>query len=528
MAASSQFSYPVGAVFVFNLVVGTGSLSMPNAFGSAGYLLGIIVICVIYFISYVSVTFMTESLAVANAVVSRAKTVPRNTGDQLLLFNEAGSDTDYSTVRGRRRLENEDVPLLPNEDPDDYHSPSTGIDSMSVSGSYLRRENILVSDEDKMSELSSQIESAFEIKQKFEMGELCKLFAGSQLWTIFFYICISIYLYGDLAIYAAAVPKSVRDVICSNLSGYDTMSNSDPCWPDSASITRINVYRCILAVFISTFGIFAFFEVSKTMVLQICTGLIRWTSFLMMVILAIMQIAKGEGVAQPPTAVKFDGLFGLFGVLIYSFMCHHSVPTLIMPLKEKRYAKEMLLVDYTLALFFYLINSVVAVFAFKDLEDLYSENFVSINIPNGCKYFIGLFPALVLCTSFPIIAVVLRNNLKALFRQLLGRPAFPFLIDRIVFPSACLVVPLIVAMITDDVTSLMKVTGGLSGGFIEFFFPALIVYFARQKVQQLQEGNSSFQVPKYVKSYFQSVWFVYMVFAWTAICLIMTIVGFFY
>ena len=199
-----------------------------------------------------------------------------------------------------------------------------------------------------------------------------------------------------------------------------------------------------------------------------------------------------------------------------------------MPLKEKRYAKEMLLVDYTLALFFYLVNSVVAVFAFKHLEDLYSENFVSINIPNGCKYFIGLFPALVLCTSFPIIAVVLRNNLKALFRQLLGRPAFPFLIDRIVFPSACLVVPLIVAMITDDVTSLMKVTGGLSGGFIEFFFPALIVYFARQKVQQLQEGNGSFQVPKYVKSYFQSVWFVYMVFAWTAICLIMTIVGFFY
>ena len=72
--------------------------------------------------------------------------------DSFLFFHQ-----DYSTVRGRRRLENEDVPLLPNEDPDDYHSPSTGIDSMSVSGSYLRRENILVSDEDKMSELSSQI-----------------------------------------------------------------------------------------------------------------------------------------------------------------------------------------------------------------------------------------------------------------------------------------------------------------------------------------------------------------------------------
>jgi hypothetical protein len=27
-----------------------------------------------------------------------------------------------------------------------------------------------------------------------------------------FYICLAIYLYGDLAIYAAAVPKSLRDV----------------------------------------------------------------------------------------------------------------------------------------------------------------------------------------------------------------------------------------------------------------------------------------------------------------------------
>ena len=30
-----------------------------------------------------------------------------------------------------------------------------------------------------------------------------------------FYICLVIYLYGDLAIYGAAVAKSVRDVACN-------------------------------------------------------------------------------------------------------------------------------------------------------------------------------------------------------------------------------------------------------------------------------------------------------------------------
>jgi len=31
--------------------------------------------------------------------------------------------------------------------------------------------------------------------------------------VVIFYICIVVYLYGDLAIYSAAVPKSLRDVI---------------------------------------------------------------------------------------------------------------------------------------------------------------------------------------------------------------------------------------------------------------------------------------------------------------------------
>ena len=29
---------------------------------------------------------------------------------------------------------------------------------------------------------------------------------------VLFYLCIATYLYGDLAIYAAAIPKSLRDV----------------------------------------------------------------------------------------------------------------------------------------------------------------------------------------------------------------------------------------------------------------------------------------------------------------------------
>ena len=38
---------------------------------------------------------------------------------------------------------------------------------------------------------------------------ICLLTVG----VVLFYICIIVYLYGDLAIYVAAVPKSLRDII---------------------------------------------------------------------------------------------------------------------------------------------------------------------------------------------------------------------------------------------------------------------------------------------------------------------------
>ena len=46
------------------------------------------------------------------------------------------------------------------------------------------------------------------------MGHMASLFF-SRGGRNMFYLCLVIYLYGDLAIYGAAVAKSVRNVACS-------------------------------------------------------------------------------------------------------------------------------------------------------------------------------------------------------------------------------------------------------------------------------------------------------------------------
>lgn len=59
----------IGLIFLFNLIVGTGALTLPAAFAKTGWLLGLILIVVLAFISYMTVTFVIETMACANAIM---------------------------------------------------------------------------------------------------------------------------------------------------------------------------------------------------------------------------------------------------------------------------------------------------------------------------------------------------------------------------------------------------------------------------------------------------------------------------
>lgn len=54
---------------MFNLIVGTGALTLPADIAKAGWLFGIFFIVVLAFISYMTVTFVIETMACANAVI---------------------------------------------------------------------------------------------------------------------------------------------------------------------------------------------------------------------------------------------------------------------------------------------------------------------------------------------------------------------------------------------------------------------------------------------------------------------------
>lgn len=92
--------------------------------------------------------------------------------------------------------------------------------------------------------------------------------AGSGL----FFVCIAVYLYGDLAIFGAAVGKSLRDASCTywppDAACNETLNGTVACWP-GVDLSRDDAYRLLLSAFVLTVGSLGFFNVQKTMLLQV-------------------------------------------------------------------------------------------------------------------------------------------------------------------------------------------------------------------------------------------------------------------
>jgi len=60
------------------------------------------------------------------------------------------------------------------------------------------------------------------------------------------------------------------------------------------------------------------------------------------------RLSRGQR-ANPEVAV-FSGVPSLFGVCVYSFMCHHSLPSLITPIKNKQYISWLIASDFLLVM----------------------------------------------------------------------------------------------------------------------------------------------------------------------------------
>lgn len=453
-----QYSSLTGLIYVFNLIVGTGCLTLPAAFAATGWALSTGGIVLLAVVSYMTATWVVESMACANAI---------NHCRRMKQLKKRGQVADELVSRTLENAEADQRSTDTSEDHDDHDE-----------------ELPLITD----GVIERTVGEYYAIQEQIEMGQMAKLFY-STVWVKVFYIVLCVYLYGDLAIYEAAVAKSLRDIICDYVPENCTkeLLDSDPCFTDSSRshMSRMEMYRICTFSFVGVMGPFVFFNLTKTKYMQILTTITRWLAMGTMITWAIVLLAEGKNQGHPPAA-DITKLPQLFGVCVYSFMCHHSLPALITPISEKKSILKLLGADYLLILLFYLLLAFTGIFAFAHLNDLYTLNFQ----PDRCKdvdtpiaiyclqVFLLLFPVFTLSTNFPIIAITLRNNLKGLFLRETRR--YSFFTSRCLFPLLAIIPPTIVGLVTSNVEFLVGITGAYAGSIIQYVVPATLVHYARK------------------------------------------------
>ena len=319
------------------------------------------------------------------------------------------------------------------------------------------------------------------------------------------------------------------------------------------------------AIFACVLGPFFFYNVTKTRWLQLSTMTARWVAIILMSSIAIARIVEFPDVPRlglnrlpkyvallstsnrphPPMA-NFTNIPSVFGVCVYAFMCHHSLPGVITPIdKKRRLYSTIMLPAYLLIYFCYLLLSGTAVAAFEYIHDLYTLNFVP---PNDSslrprwflllvEYFLVLYPVFALSSNFPVLGTTLSNNLAAIFLAILPSGRRIRQIIRWGVPLLALIPPILVALIVNDVEKLVSMTGAFVGIFIMYIFPGVLVFYARRSLQSefgLREPNNALvtnaqprswcSVNPYSSPFSHFVWLV-VVEVWGISCLIVVIMN---
>jgi len=208
-----------GFVFVFNLIVGAGSLALPLAFDRAGLVLGILFVCVVAFLAWITASWMVESIAIGNAVIwgdhhhhhhhhdesqTRACSVnldvegtdanevdAKTEGQQLVDADQLSVSIDAVSSSSTSSLQVDAHSKQQQQQDDDDDDDDETTPMLKEHGDDM---NVVASSSGAAAQ-SSSVLSPFAIERRAEVGLLAEMFLGKR-GSKLFYLILVIYLYG--------------------------------------------------------------------------------------------------------------------------------------------------------------------------------------------------------------------------------------------------------------------------------------------------------------------------------------------
>ncbi|GBG24748.1 Transmembrane protein 104-like [Hondaea fermentalgiana] len=536
----ATYSSGLAFVYVFNLVVGFGALTLPSVFYGAGYALASVFMGVLGSVSFATATFVVEAMAAANAVdFLRIDKRHEDHKYELVETAAAAAPTTASasgTSRGERPKRRGRALSY------DISSSAEAAGQEASSGEAKGTARVPLDEEEYTRRLE---DTPFELRRKFELGDMAKLLLGETAYKVLVAVT-AVYLYGDLAIYASATPTTLISLFPGKRDSFEI-----PGLGLTIEVNREYAYNAWLGLFAMVVVPLSCLNFQKTKHLQIFTCTYRNVALVSMIMLAAIRyerhVSSGRGAVdgdEPDVdlpSFRPEALPKLFGAATYSFMCHHSLPSIIFPIESvaRRGVMKILALDYVAILVTYMVLCATAFLAFasyqeficKETPDTYTcaiQKIYILNFSSGTNPFFGdfltLLPVFVCFTNFPLIAITTRNNLTPWFDfvrvRVFGGGGETSAISsekrRLVYSLLVSVPPVIVAFCIHDVSLIVEFTGSYAGLALEFLFPCWLVVAARNRVDAL---DPKVKDANPFKSPFQSKWAVWIVLLWSFLSL---------
>ena len=135
----------------------------------------------------------------------------------------------------------------------------------------------------------------------------------------------------------------------------------------SVNYLQAATYRVYVGIFGAIVVPFSFFNFQKTKYLQMFTLFTRNLAFFIMILLSLIFVINGEGASiKNLNWFRIQGLGTLYGTTIYAFMCHHSLPSIVSPIKNKKGLSVLFAGDFLMIFSAYIVMCFSALFAFGD------------------------------------------------------------------------------------------------------------------------------------------------------------------
>lgn len=490
---SSQYSTPIGLIFVFNLIIGPGSLTLPAVVQETGWLLSAIFIATMAFLSYITFTFVIETITITNSITQLRKLQMMKSVTRVL------------------KLCKDVMPQVSSTNYDRLSNAST--DSYNSDNEVPIFDNPVLPTSSSLMDFPPESVELLSLDNRIELGEMVAVLLPPFAKVMFFF-SISGYLFGDLSIYYKAIGQSLVDFTCDHKSNNNFANKSDLCWENS-SYTKHEIYLSYLVLYILIIGPFTFFNAQKTKYLQVVGFFMRVIAIIAMVVLATIRLISPTQKHGYTPAENFIAMPQLIGASIYAFMCHHSIPSVISPIKNKNKILLKVAANFLLVYTLYMCLCMTGVFAFPKVDELYTINFTP-SQDTGLFYklidsILILFPVLTISISFPVITITLRNNIQVMF---LPSDAH-WIWKRIVIPLFSLITPVLLAAFVSRLEVLVSIVAVYAGTGIQYATPALLVMAARAEIpQQVAAIKNDYCSP------FKSKYWPLCILIWTVICVI--------